>query len=407
MFDKSAIANRVRLDAAGLVALADLKTIARRTALTGSASFLDILYIAPGIHCQQQASEINGGEYPLTGAMHNGWVFRVENPATVSFLQGVGKPGHLTTVRVSSEIPRGPAGLFGQLLHTEFWASVLFCLGIAATIVVITLLGVIRDFWALGVLGMLMLSRLVNVSVIKLRQDKNGFKGKLEPGVQGDLLIILSQDRWVRMEGLVDDLKVVTAGQWLKEPETFESFLISFGTLLVYGSAALAGNSSTIGSLLIALLLLFCAGVLGLSNAVTRSLHMFGRVVSVQPNPVKYGRRLDMVKHMIQVTGNAEWALRMSLITESELSTPTVEKRASESYGMQDMTLVNRGSRSRVALPLDDPLGSASGPSGPGLQLGLNNGSDLEQGLYNSDEVHHLDTSGVPALPARPNANVA
>jgi hypothetical protein len=51
----------IRLNAAGLVALADIKTIAQSTALTGSASFLDILLIAPGIHCQQGLSEVNNG----------------------------------------------------------------------------------------------------------------------------------------------------------------------------------------------------------------------------------------------------------------------------------------------------------------------------------------------------------
>ena len=43
MFTKFAIGG-IQLDAAGLVALADLDTIARRTALIGSASFLDVLH---------------------------------------------------------------------------------------------------------------------------------------------------------------------------------------------------------------------------------------------------------------------------------------------------------------------------------------------------------------------------
>ena len=61
------------LDAAGLVALADLTTIAKRTALTGTACLSDVLVLCPGIHRQQNAPDLNGGEYPATGAMTTGY----------------------------------------------------------------------------------------------------------------------------------------------------------------------------------------------------------------------------------------------------------------------------------------------------------------------------------------------
>ena len=54
------------LDSNGLIALADLGTIAQRTALTGGASFLDTFLLCPGIHRQQTATELNKGEYVLT-----------------------------------------------------------------------------------------------------------------------------------------------------------------------------------------------------------------------------------------------------------------------------------------------------------------------------------------------------
>ena len=59
----------ISLDAAGLLALADLSTIADRTALTGGASFLDALVLCPGIHRQQTATELNKGEY--VGTFHH------------------------------------------------------------------------------------------------------------------------------------------------------------------------------------------------------------------------------------------------------------------------------------------------------------------------------------------------
>ena len=93
-----------------------------------------------------------------------------------------------------------------------------------------------------------MLARLLNVVIIK-RRSRMGWKGAPEPGVSGDLLVLLSQDRWVCMRGLVDDLKALTSGQWLRNETSVEGFAMSFATLLVFVSAALAGNVSTIGGL--------------------------------------------------------------------------------------------------------------------------------------------------------------
>ncbi|OHE99807.1 hypothetical protein CORC01_04943 [Colletotrichum orchidophilum] len=48
------------LSASGLVALADLQTIANRTALTGTSSWFDALVLAPGLHYQQAADAVAG-----------------------------------------------------------------------------------------------------------------------------------------------------------------------------------------------------------------------------------------------------------------------------------------------------------------------------------------------------------
>lgn len=326
MFDRFFI-NGVSLDAAGLVALADLKSIVYRTALTGSASFLDVFFLAPGMHCQRDASEVSGGEHPAAGAMTTGYVFRIENQATVSYMQSVGKTGHLTTIHVSSPVSRTFGLLFFSLLRSDFFAGILYLTGIALTVVTIVLLSVIHDWWGLGVTCMLLLARLLNVIVIKLRTE-GGWKGAPEPGVEGDLLILLSQDRWIRMRGMVDDIKFVTAGQWLREEETLESFVVSSATLLVYGAAALTGNASTVGSLMVAALLLISAAVLGLCNATTKNLRMFDRVVSVDGNPKKYERRLQMARELVMEKRREDWALSMGLIKESILnSIPDITSR--------------------------------------------------------------------------------
>lgn len=50
------------LSASGLIVLADLSTIAQRTALRGGSSWLDALLLVPGLHYQQAADELSRGE---------------------------------------------------------------------------------------------------------------------------------------------------------------------------------------------------------------------------------------------------------------------------------------------------------------------------------------------------------
>lgn len=301
---KLASAGGISLDAAGLVALADLKTIVYRTALTGSASYLDTLVLAPGIHLQQSASDVNGGEYPTTAAMTTGYVFRVENQATVSWLQRIGRSGHLATVYVSP-----PS-------RTDTLASVSYLACITSTIAAVTFLWSIQDLWALGVLSLLMFARLLNVAVIK-RRTELGWKGAPEPGVRGDLIILLSQDRWVRMQGMVDDIKVVTSGNWLRELTDFESFVVGLATVLVYASAGLAGNASMVGSVVVAGLLLSSVCLLGLCNMATSRLQMFGREIRMDGKPKAYTRRLEMTMELIAETGREDWAIALGMIVPS------------------------------------------------------------------------------------------
>jgi hypothetical protein len=416
MFGQDSIPN-ISLDSAGLVALADLKCVTQRTVLMGS-SYLDVFVLAPGIHMQQNASEENGNELPECGAMTNGYVFRVENPAMVAWLQSNGLPGHLTTVKVSESgkmiegdddiekalvrrntaqnigsgvIPNGkadgkadgkaspainaPDGARTQTPtkidldeaeetvstqpytspstlrrlppksrahsesnpahgttvqaeeHNVSWsmkykqqgrrATLLYFICCALTVVTIVLLGVIRDWWAVGVVGVLMAARLINTIIVQQRAEA-GWKGAPEVGVRGDLLVLLSQDRWFRIQGYVDDIKAVTAGQWLRDMNRVESSFASFATLLVFVTAALAGNSSTMGSFLMAALLLISAGLLGLANNCTPGLSMYGRFVQTVGEPKKYIRRLDMVNDLIKETGRNDWAVAMRLIKADE-----------------------------------------------------------------------------------------
>ncbi|SJL15537.1 uncharacterized protein ARMOST_19038 [Armillaria ostoyae] len=286
--------SNISLQATGLLALADLPPVTVRTALSGTASYSDALVLAPGMHLQQSASEINHGEFPITGAMTTGYIFRVENPATVYYLQSIGVTGHLATTHV---YPR--ENIVSEQLRSVFAsATLLYALCPALTLIVAVSLVLIRDWWGLGVLGVLggfATSRLTNVVVIK-RRDENGWKGQKKHGVKGDLFILRS------------------LGQWLRDLIAIESFAITCATMLVYVSAVLAFNASPVGSLLIGFLLLYTAALLTLCNSLSGCLHMCNRSIRTEGAPKKYERRLVLANELIAEMGRNDWAIGIGLV---------------------------------------------------------------------------------------------
>ncbi|KAI4187168.1 MAG: hypothetical protein L6R41_002995 [Letrouitia leprolyta] len=306
----------IRLEAAGLVALADLRSIARWTTITGSASIIDILFLAPGIHRQHSAPDLNGAEYPPTGALTTGYVFRVENEATVCNLHAFGIPGHLVEVVVDSERPTLLLKCMALFQNPGIKSLALYLLGPLMTVISIVFVCLIGDWWALGILCMLIIARICNVIVMK-RRSRIGWKGASEPGVYGDLLILLSQDRWIRLRGLVDDLKAVTSGQWLRDLTDLEGFILTATTMTVYVAAALANNSSTAGNLILLMLLLVSAGLLELINGLAKGSIMYGRVLRTKGKPISYRRRLDMVDQLIAESGRTDWAVGLGMISTS------------------------------------------------------------------------------------------
>ncbi|KAK0472536.1 hypothetical protein IW261DRAFT_1570893 [Armillaria novae-zelandiae] len=289
MFSKFSISrHHITLEAAGLVALADLSIVAVRTALTGSASPFDVLVLAPGMHQQQSAEE---------------------NPAAVSYLQRIGRTGHLVAAQVSRHPSRDASlSLYDRLIQSFFVtgvpATLLYLLSTMLTVVVLALLAAIHDWWGFWVLGMLIAARAINVIVIRRRsKDSEEWKGAPEKG-PGDLLIILSKDRW-RENG--SEIRA-----------QLESFSVAFATLLVYAAAALAGNASTMGSLLIACLLLCTAALLGVCNSWTRCLQMYDCIVQQDGISPRYKRRMDMVDALIRTSGKSDWAYEMGLKPKHE-----------------------------------------------------------------------------------------
>ena len=316
---------RASFDAIGLIALADLDTIARRTALIGTATLIDALVLCPGIHRQQKASHLNQGELPPTAALTSGYVFRIENQATVAYLQGVGKTGQLVTLAVES-LRKGPRYYFWTLLFGpsgSLLASLLMVVAMLSTVTSITFLAAFGDWWGVGIISALIVARLVNIFLIRQRTTP-GWHGVPEPGVAGDLLVLLSQDRWIRIQGSVDALKVVTSGRWLNDMTFVQSSLEATATLLVYVSAALASNATQNGKVLLATLLLVSVALLGVSNKQARALYMHGHKISVKGAPRAYARRLDLAKELIKETKRHDWAIGLGMVKAEDYGEKSV-----------------------------------------------------------------------------------
>jgi hypothetical protein len=306
------------LDLVGIVMLAGLDTFARWTALRGTASLFDSLVVCPGSHNQQNAPDLAKGEYPACAAMTSGYVFRVENEATVFQLQRLGKPGHLTTIKVTGS-PSWPASRRSEypmqhlISAKDVIVQLSYFLAIFAGIVVWVRIAVLEDWWGLICFSVLVLARLINVIIIQ-RRASLGWKGALEPGVHADLLILLSQDRWIRMRGLVDDVKAVTSGQWLREPTFNESSLTSLATLLVYVDVVLWRNAQWDSQAMFLILLLASSAYMGICNHAISEFRMYDKIIAVDGEPKKYNRRLDLADELIKETGRKDWAIRLGMV---------------------------------------------------------------------------------------------
>ncbi|PHH67035.1 hypothetical protein CDD81_4430 [Ophiocordyceps australis] len=156
--------------------------------------------------------------------------------------------------------------------------------------------------------------------VVIRRRATLGWSGSMEPNKQGDLLVLLSQDRWVRLQGQVDHLKAVTSGQWLRDQTTVENWVTALATLVIYVAAALASNATYKGKILILALLGGSVGLLGIANSTTKDIAMHGHIIKVHGDRRCYQRRLDLAEELIRETGRNDWALRMGMIINEDIS---------------------------------------------------------------------------------------
>ncbi|KAI0551421.1 hypothetical protein F4679DRAFT_139358 [Xylaria curta] len=298
----------VDISAAGLLALADLSTIAQRTRISG-ASWLDALLLAPGLHYQQAAdavlSELPSPYNAVESVDGKTSTYNIANTATLHYLERVGRAGQRIVVDVGtmpqrSYFPygdqrkrrsRGQRGVIWRDQEAGIgWISqVLYLASPLLTVVAFVFMVLLREWWGVAALLGLMLSRLLNIWVIKQRTKwpKVPRPGPNTPGSNPDnsdmlteYVVDLGHGRVVCLRGLASDLQAITRTSWLRDQTHVEGYLEAAAKLTVYLVAAFSGNLSQIGSIIFLGLLLITAGLLGLSNAHAKALSMYGRLAA-------------------------------------------------------------------------------------------------------------------------------
>lgn len=289
----------LELSASGLLALADLGTIANRTRIVGGSSWLDALLLAPGLHYQQAADAVTGHTTESYSAveLYEGQTstYNVANAATRHYLERVGLAGRRVTVDVGmmpernyyfggrrqgsgqrATIWKDQGADLGWVSHVLYLASPV--LTIAAFVFMILL----REWWGVASLLALMVSRLLNIWVIKQR-SKPPETPPPNPDVSSMLteyLVDLGHGRSVCLRGMAEDLQAITTTSWLRAKTHLDGYLEAAAKLIVYMVAALSGNMTQVGSIIFMVLLLVTAGLLGLSNAHAKTFKMHGRLAT-------------------------------------------------------------------------------------------------------------------------------
>ncbi|ROW10227.1 hypothetical protein VMCG_01968 [Cytospora schulzeri] len=262
------------LSASGLIILADLSTVAQRTALRGGSSWFDFLLLVPGLHYQQAANELHHGETAVLPAIEVGRdgtpvSHSIVNRAVVSYVLRSAREGRTVVLDVG-ELP----------VKTPGWRA--------------------RGLWALGLLLALMASRILNIYVIKQRSrtPKPPPPPKTLPPPFSShshshpnnnssritqYIIDIDPTTTVILRGLSTDLQALTTTVWLRPKTHVEGYLEATAKVLVYLVAACSGNATQAGNIILLVLVLVSAGLLALSNAQVKGLRNGGRVVAPSP----------------------------------------------------------------------------------------------------------------------------
>ncbi|SPJ79634.1 uncharacterized protein FTOL_08025 [Fusarium torulosum] len=305
----------VTLSASGLLVLADLRTISRRTALTGGSSWIDALVLAPGLHYQQACDDLEReapvGLIALSTQALGETQYAVKNAMTANYLKSLCTDGaeEIVTLNVGLDTPWDVIKILGKVIekrkvtdeegedddadHDDWaslsdvdWLSHLFYLGSPLiTSSSITFMIIFEDWWGLAILLTLITSRILNIWAIKQRMTPS--TPSPESIAMTEYCIDLGGGHSVHLRGPDADLQALVTHAWLRAQSSLEGYLEAAAKLMVYMSAALGGNMTQAGSIVLSGLLVLSAALLGLSNAHARGFRMHGRYAMPQRKRAK------------------------------------------------------------------------------------------------------------------------
>lgn len=159
-----------------------------------------------------------------------------------------------------------------------------------------------------------MTSRLLNICIIKRRtsqqprdpspsrspkQSKSGSRHRSRSRVSeyarraATYLVSFGDDNKtaVRLRGKMSDLGAVTSDAWLRSKTNVEGYLEATAKLIVWVVAALSGNMTQVGSLMMMVLLILSAGLLAVSNSRAGGVRVNGRVAKLGKGDVEQGEK--------------------------------------------------------------------------------------------------------------------
>lgn len=310
-FSSTPIPN-LSLSAAGLLALADLHTVAQRTVITGGSSWLDALVLAPGLQYQQAVDALSRNKDPLLSAVRQSapgqgeTIYAVNNAAMAQYIRrlwqgeasregaptlNVGVMKGLTPRQQMEAVKRALSRLLSRRrnrpidrLEIDWLSHVFYLLSPVLTVTASTLMVLLSDWWGLSFIVALMASRILNIYSIKKRSRPSAATAAVPPDTdhEGEYAIHLGDGSSILLRGLGSDIRAMTTQIWLRQQSAAESYFEAAAKLLVYLVAAFSGNQTQAGAMVLMALLVSSAALLGLSNAHARGLQVNGRMARLQ-----------------------------------------------------------------------------------------------------------------------------
>jgi hypothetical protein len=237
--------------------------------------------------------------------------YAVKNAMTASYLKSLRIDGaeEIVTLNVGLDSPWDVIKILGKVIerrrvtdeeeeeddadHDDWaslsdvdWLSHLFYLvSPLITSTSITFMIIFEDWWGLAILLTLITSRILNIWAIKQRMTPS--ISSPESIAMTEYRIDLGGGHSVHLRGPDADLQALLTHAWLRAQSSLEGYLEAAAKLMVYMSAALGGNMTQAGSIVLSGLLVLSAALLGLSNAHARGFRMHGRYAMPQRKRAK------------------------------------------------------------------------------------------------------------------------